>query len=236
MLADAYKLPRREATWRGVYRNLRVAILNGDLTPNGRLVEVDLARAMGVSRTPLREALAQLKRDGLVASAERGGYVLTDPRQDILDSYHVRAAIEGYAARLAAQNITNVEIQALRTNVAESAAADLSDTVLRAKLNLAFHAMVAKASRSARILREFENLSEFIFTDEDMTLHSIEDARQFVREHELLVNALELRDGDAADRIIRAHLHRAVALLQEKSGALFAKKGRRKGRGSSEAA
>lgn len=236
MLADEYKLPRREATWRGVYRNLRIAILNGEFTQNERLVEVDLARAMGVSRTPLREALAQLKRDGLIASAERGGYILTDPREDIIDSYHVRAAIEGYAARLAAENITNVEIQALRANVAENAAADLSDTVLRAKLNLSFHRMVAVASRSPRIEREFENLSEFVFTDEDMTLHSIEDARQFVREHELLVNALELRDGDAADRIVRAHLHRAVALLRDKGQKLISAKAKRKGGGESEAA
>jgi DNA-binding GntR family transcriptional regulator len=236
MLTDEYKLPRREATWRGVYRNLRIAILNGELTPNARLVEVDLARAMGVSRTPLREALAQLRRDGLISSAERGGYILTDPRQDILDSYHVRAAIEGYAARLAAENITNVEIQALRANVAENAVADLSDTVRRAKLNLAFHCMVAKAARSPRIQREFENLSEFIFTDEDMTLHSIEDARQFVHEHGLLINALELRDGDAADRIVRAHLHRAAALLRDKGGDLFSSKEKRKGRNSSEAA
>lgn len=236
MLTDEYKVPRREATWRGVYRNLRIAILNGQLAQNERLVEVDLARVMGVSRTPLREALAQLKRDGLIASAERGGYILTDPREEIIDSYHVRSAIEGYAARLAAENITNVEIQALRANVAENAVADLSDTVLRAKLNLDFHRMVAAASRSPRIEREFENLSEFIFTDEDMTLHSIDDARQFVREHELLINALELRDGDAADRIVRAHLHRAVALLRDKGERLVSAKVTRKGRGSSEAA
>jgi DNA-binding GntR family transcriptional regulator len=57
-----------------------------------------------------------------------------------------------------------------------------------------------------------------------------------VREHELLINALELRDGDAADRVVRAHLHRAVALLHEKGGDLLSEKEKRKGRGSSEAA
>jgi DNA-binding GntR family transcriptional regulator len=215
MLED-YRLPRREPTWKGVYRNLRIAILNGDFQPDARLFEVELAQAMGVSRTPLREALAQLKLDGLISNAERGGYFVTDPRSDLLDSYHVRSAIEGYAARLAAEAITNVEIQALRENVAANAAADLANTALRAELNMAFHTMVARASRSPRIIQAFDNLREFIFTDEDMRLHSAEDCRQFVREHELLVDALELRDGDTADRVVRAHLYRAVALLKGK--------------------
>lgn len=217
MLKD-FRLPKREPTWRGVYRNLRIAILNGAFPPGSRLLEVELSEAMGVSRTPLREALAQLKLDGLISNAERGGYFVTDPRDDLLDTYHVRSAIEGYAARLAAEAITNVEIQALRENVAANAAADLADTATRAELNLAFHTMIAKASRSPRIIQAFENLREFIFTDEDMRLHSPEDCLQFVREHELLVNALEMRDGDTADRIARAHLHRAVALLKNKGG------------------
>ena len=220
MLADTYKLPKREAIWKGVYRNLRLAILNREFAPGARLIEVELSQAMGVSRTPLREALAQLKSDGLISAADRSGYVVADPRQDLLESYHLRAAIEGYAARLAAERITNPEIQALRENVRVSMAVDLSDTRSRAALNLEFHQMVARASRAPRILQAFENLHEFIFTDEDMRLHSLEDCRQFLREHELVVSALELRDGDTADRIIRAHLHRAAALLREKGPAL----------------
>lgn len=235
-LAEKYRLPRREAAWRAVYRNLRIAILNGDFAPEARLLEVELSQALGVSRTPLREALAQLRQDGLISSAERGGYIVTNPRNDLLDSYHVRAAIEGYAARLAAEKITNAEIQWLRANVAENAQADISDTLKRAELNLAFHNAIAVASRSPRIIQAFENLREFIFTDEDMQLHSADDARQFVREHELLVEALELRDGDRADRIIRAHLHRAVLLLRDKGSEHAANLAGRKSANTIEAA
>lgn len=216
-MLEEFRVPRREPTWKGVYRNLRIAILNGTFPVGSRLLEVEISQAMGVSRTPLREALAQLRLDGLISSAERGGYFVSDPRDGLLDSYHVRTAIEGYAARLAADAISNVEIQALRKNVAASASTDIADTETRAKLNLEFHTMIANASRSPRIIQAFGNLREFIFTDEDMQLHSPEDCRQFVREHELLVNALELRDGDAADRVLRAHLHRAAALLKDRS-------------------
>lgn len=213
MLEDTFKLPRREPTWKGVYRNLRLAILSRNLQPGTRLIETELSQALGVSRTPLREALAKLKQDGLINSAGRAGYLVTDPRQDITDAYHVRAAIEGYAARLAAQNITNLEIQRLRENVAANMAIDLADTARRAELNLEFHEIVAHASRSPRMIQAFENQREFIFTDEDMQLHTLEACRQFVREHSLLVDALELRDGDKADQIVRAHLHRAADLL-----------------------
>ncbi len=215
-MLDEFRVPRREPTWKGVYRNLRIAILNGTFPVGARLLEVEMSQAMGVSRTPFREALAQLRLDGLISNAERGGYFISDPRDGLLDSYHLRAAIEGYAARLAADAISNVEIQALRKNVAASLVTDIADTVTRAKLNLDFHTMIANASRSPRIIQAFDNLREFIFTDEDMQLHSPDDCRQFVREHELLVNALELRDGDAADRVLRAHLHRAAALLKDK--------------------
>ncbi|MEL3892048.1 GntR family transcriptional regulator [Ferrovibrio sp. MS7] len=228
MLEETFKLPRREPTWKGVYRNLRLAILNRSLPPETRLIEVDLSQAMGVSRTPLREALAKLAQDGLIRSAERGGYVVTDPRQDLADAYHLRAAIEGYAARLAAENITNAEIQRLRENVAANMAIDLSDTRRRAELNLEFHQIVAHASRAPRIIQAFDNQREFIFTDEDMQIHTLDACRQFVREHEILVDALELRDGDKADRIVRAHLHRAVGLLLDNGrDAMSASKGKK---------
>ncbi len=207
------KSSRPEATWKGVYRTLRLAILNRELPPSSRLIEIDLASSLGVSRTPLREALARLEVDGLVSAMKSGGYVVSNLREELADAYHLRAAIEGYGVRLAAQRITPAEIERLRQNVERSQRVPLSDRSIRAQLNLEFHQMLADASKSPRIIHAFSNIRDLILTDEDMSLHSEDAYRQFVREHGLIVLALEMRDGDLADRIVRNHLTQAVDLL-----------------------
>ncbi len=205
---------RREPAWRAVYRSVRMQILKGELTPGARLFEVEQAQSLGVSRTPMREALVRLEADGLVAATERG-FVVSDPRDGLVDAYHLRAAIECYAVRLAAERASETEISALRSNVAQSRLVDLADTVRRAQLNAQFHEMLAVASRSPRMLRAFVNHRELVMADEDMTLHTVEASRRFVNEHDMIVSAIEMRDGDLADRIMRAHLRHAATLLRE---------------------
>ena len=129
MFADnTYRLASREPTWKGVYRNLRRAILTLAIAPDTRLIEVKLAEALGVSRTPLREALARLEMDGLIGAAKAGGYIVTDPRAALADAYHLRAALEGYGVRLAAENISTEEIARLRENVEANRRIELADT------------------------------------------------------------------------------------------------------------
>ena len=215
---NTYRLASREPTWKGVYRNLRLAILNLEIAPDTRLNEVKLAAALGVSRTPLREALSRLEMDGLIGAAKGGGYTVTDPRENLADAYHLRAALEGYSVRLAAENIGAEQIAHLRENVEANRRIELADTRGRAALNAEFHQILITASRSPRLLQTYNNLREWIMTDEDMSLHSDESCRQFVHEHDLIVSALEMRDGDMADRVMRLHLRRARDLLLEGKG------------------
>lgn len=205
---------RPEATWKGVYRTLREAILGREMPPASRLIEADLARSLGVSRTPLREALARLEIDGLVeTSVKSGGYIVSDVRQHLVDAYHLRAAIEGYGVRLAANRVTKDELAALRKNVDSSERVPYANRKQRARHNLEFHQILAAASHSPKILHGFNNIRDLILTDGDMGLHSEGAHRQFVREHSLIVLALEMRDGDLAERIVRQHLMNAVDLL-----------------------
>lgn len=97
-----------------VYHRLRQAIIDGELRPNEPLVEVDLAERFGVSRTPVRESLPRLVDDGLVESRRRRWVVKDHTRDDIIAIYHVRAALESYAARLAAIKATDDEKDVLR--------------------------------------------------------------------------------------------------------------------------
>lgn len=207
-------LARREPAWKEVYRSLRLAVLNGRLTPRERLRELDLAAALGVSRTPVREALARLEADGFVVASGRS-YAVVDMQEDLVDAYHLRAALEGYAVRLAAERATPEEIAKLRENVTRSREVELSDTVRRARLNEEFHEMLAQASRSRRIIRAFDNQRDLVMTDEDMTVHTAEASQRFLHEHDLIVSAIEMRDGEIADRLMRAHLRHAATLLCE---------------------
>jgi len=215
-LADLAPPSRAEPIWKGAYRSLRMAILNRDLLPRTRLIETDLAQSLGISRTPLREALARLELDGLVAGAKTVGYVVSDLREDLPDAYDLRAAIEGYAARLAAERMTKDERLLLQKNVEKSRKITLDDRKTRALLNLEFHQYIALASRSPKIIHAFNNIRDLILTDEDMVLHTDEAHQSFIRDHGLILSAIEIQDGDIADRVMRKHLLSARDLLMEK--------------------
>lgn len=204
---------RPEPTWRGVYRRLRLSILDRELPPASRLIELDLAKVLGVSRTPLREALARLEVDGLVSVAKSGGYVVTDLREDLSDAYDLRCAIEGHGARLAAERMTVEQIERLRASVEISRTIPLHNSKRRSEMNVEFHQMVIEGTRSPKIIHNFNNIRDLILTDEDMTLHTEEAHAQFIREHELILTFIEMRDGDSADKLMRRHLASARDLL-----------------------
>lgn len=218
-ITDALGNGRPEPAWRNAYRQLRMAIINRELAPRLRLIETDLAQTLGISRTPLREALARLEVDGLVTTAKSGGYAVSDMREDLFDAYDLRAAIEGYGARLAAERVTDGEIMRLRENVTISQRVALSDRNQRARLNIEFHEIVVSATRSPKIIHAFTNIRDLILTDEDMTLHSEEAHQRFIREHDLITSAIEMRDGDIADRLMRKHLLSARELLLQRPDA-----------------
>ena len=106
---------RTSTTSDEVYEKLRLAIVTGEIRPNAPLIEVDLANALNVSRTPIRESLQRLAADQLVVPRKRGWAVKEYSAQEIQESYEVRAALEGYAARLAATRASDGEIAAMRS-------------------------------------------------------------------------------------------------------------------------
>ena len=107
---DEYK-PLRDV----VFENLRGAIVEGRLKPGQRLMEVQLAEQLGVSRTPVREAIRKLELEGLVVMLPRkGAYVANMSLKDLIDVLEIRASLEGLAASLAAERITEIRIYSRR--------------------------------------------------------------------------------------------------------------------------
>ena len=139
---------RTSTTSDEVYEKLRLAIVTGEIRPNAPLIEVDLANALKVSRTPIRESLQRLAADQLVVPRKRGWAVKEYSAQEIQESYEVRAALEGYAARLAATRASDDEIAAI-TEIQRLRDAETNPTrEFRVRTNRQFHDGIIKAARN----------------------------------------------------------------------------------------
>src|SRR5438034_3653399 len=136
----------------GVYQRLRSAIVRGDLRPNERLVEADLAGWLEVSRTPVRECLQRLAAERLVANRRRGWIVQEHSTQEIREIYDVRAALEGYAARLAARQASRSQVERIMA-LAKIDPATYADPPRRGfvEYNQEFHDTVVESSGNTRL-------------------------------------------------------------------------------------
>jgi DNA-binding GntR family transcriptional regulator len=188
-----------------VYEQLRKAIVEGSIRPNERLIEADLAERLEVSRTPIRESMLRLAGDGLIVAHRRGWIVREHSQQEIREVYEIRAALEGFAAGLAAQRATDSElanIQAIHQ--------DYIDTVSResrghqVEHNDAFHNAVIAAAKNTLLAQQIHRNSQYYFIHRISGFLTDEEVRTSIVGHESLVRALAARDADLAERTARA--------------------------------
>lgn len=214
MLGKQYALAKREPISRHVYRNLRKAIISGDLPADSRIVEGVLAEQMGVSRTPLREALSKLELDGLVTLSPGVGYSVAKTRQQLEEIFHLRRAIEGYCCRLVAENASDKLIESLENNYETHLALGLDQVEERAQMNVQFHDLIVEACPSAKVRERAAELREFVFGPSEMEIHADRAVMQsFLDEHRQLIDAVRERDGEAASSVIIRHIGRALDLV-----------------------
>lgn len=110
-LEELGKIGERKSLGQHVFENLKNAIVKGDMQPGGRLIESRLAETLGISRTPVREAIHKLEREGYLRKLSRGGFsVLGLSREDVEETFGIRSVLESYAARLAAEKHRKAEI------------------------------------------------------------------------------------------------------------------------------
>jgi len=195
------------------YRFIRSAIISGDLRSGETLQESRLAERIGVSRTPVREALSRLSNEGLVVLERyRRGQVASFSMSDVAEIFRLRAKIEGHGARRAAFRITTAQIEHLETVEAEMERvfADLGWHRHLARfdeLNNEFHATIAKAAdspRLERILASSLELPASIFNS--YTEPVDERTRRTHRQHHEIIAALKTRNPDWAEAAMSAHL------------------------------
>jgi DNA-binding GntR family transcriptional regulator len=195
------------------YDDIRDAILGGRLVPGQRVKERDVAAQMGISTTPVKEALRRLEQEGLVVSQPRRGAVVSDlvtiPVEEIEE---IRGALEAIAARLAAARLTDEELARLAGLVAEMAALtrEMREPQQRVEGVTTFHRMILEGSRNDFLVRFVGTLVPFERVHQSEYLDAAE-AQASQRDHEAILDALRRRDGEAAAREMRDHYDRGRA-------------------------
>jgi DNA-binding GntR family transcriptional regulator len=186
-----------------VYGHLRRAIIHGEIKPGRRLRETEVAAALNVSRTPVREAISRLIGDWLVRELQTGGVEVVDPAAELAEIYYIREALETCAARLAAARITGEQLAKLERLVKSARRASFKE---RVRINQEFHMTIAEAAGSARLLAMIRGLREYFLNPRWISHHNRAMTERALRDHRKIVAALRTRSADQVERLLRQHL------------------------------
>jgi DNA-binding GntR family transcriptional regulator len=192
------------------YSQLKDLIVSGQLEPGERLVEAQIAEELGVSRTPVREALRRLLDEHLVSRDTTGALTVHRATQrEIEDIYTIREVLDGLAARLAARRISETDLLWMTETIEtmREAAVDGSADVVTA--NLTFHDVLYGAAGNPRLTRMGQELRDFVrlFSREPLAVAA--RAAEIAEEHEAILEALREGDADRAEDASRAHVRSA---------------------------
>lgn len=206
-------LPLRDV----VFNTLRQAILRGELKPGERLMEIQLANKLGVSRTPIREAIRKLELEGLVLMIPRKGAEVADiTEKSLLDVLEVRRALEELSVQLACDRITKEEIQELHT-AAEGFKKTLKskDVTEIAEADVKFHDVIYLATKNPKLIQLLNNLREQMYRYRVEYLKNEEVFPQLIQEHEDLIEQICKRQKEKAAEIICKHIDNQVDAVMD---------------------
>jgi DNA-binding GntR family transcriptional regulator len=194
---------------------IRAAILQGRLPPGHRLKEGELASELGISRTPIREALFVLQAEGLVESApNRGAAVRAYELDELRDMYDLRAVLEGHAARRAAPRLHEAGIEELRASCDRFAAvAEEGDLTAIVSENMFFHEMIHEAAGSTLLTGMVRQTIALPLVYRSFVWYSTEQITASLHYHRQLVGAIERRDAERAEMIMKEHVLEALDML-----------------------
>jgi DNA-binding GntR family transcriptional regulator len=191
-----------------VLYELRSAIFENKLNPGDRLVENIIASSMGVSRTPVREALRQLEIEGLAINMPRKGTLVKGISiEDAIEIYDLREVLEGLAVRLACLNISRIEIRKLKEilSIMEGNTSDM-EYIEYAKAHSEFNSIVLHASKNKRLIEQLEHIYEYLKSLRKISLNNIERRELALAEHIKIADAISEGDEVLAEKEARAHI------------------------------
>jgi len=192
------------------YAMLRQAIADADIYQSQEEIRLDervLSEALGVSRTPIREAMTLLEQEGFLCTVPRRGiYIMRKSKREIVEMIQMWAALESMAARLATLHASDEEIGQLRKmfdNFRDSTPAEHIDEYSDA--NIAFHQAIVQLSKSQIIMDSIKNIFIHVRAIRKMTISQSDRASRSIVDHLRIIEALEKRDTELAERLVRQH-------------------------------
>ena len=197
-------LPLRDV----VFNTLRRAIITGEFAPGERLMEISLANRLGVSRTPVREAIRKLELEGLVIMIPRkGAQVAKITEKSLRDVIEIRCVLEEFAASLACERITEEGKEKLKEAHRQFVeAAQTNDIIDIVEKDEQFHDAIFQATCNDRLITIINNLREQFYRYRMEYVKDIEQHSVLVTEHEQLLHAIFNQDSETAKQIMRTHL------------------------------
>lgn len=213
MTLDEY-LPLRDV----VFKTLRDAILKGDLKPGERLMEVSLAQKLGVSRTPIREAIRKLELEGLVKMTPRkGAEVAQITLKDLTDVLEVRRHLEELAVELSCKKATKEDLEELRRCHEEfKRTIETDDLTEMAVADVTLHDVIYKTTGNKRLIQILNNLREQMYRYRLEYIKDEHKRKVLVNEHKMLLDAISERNVDAAKQAIKQHINNQEDTIIEK--------------------
>lgn len=209
---NAY-LPLRDV----VFNTLREAILKGELKPGERLMELQLAAKLGVSRTPIREAIRMLEQEGLAVTIPRkGAEVARMTEKDMEDVLEIREALDELAAKIACTRMTEDQLKQLETIKETFVESTRSHDVKRiAEADVSFHDVIYEATGNPKLVSMLNNLREQIYRYRVEYLKEEKNYPTLIGEHEAIVEALYARNQNEVVRAMHTHIENQASAVKE---------------------
>lgn len=207
-------LPLRDV----VFNTLRKAILTGVLKPGERLMEVHLANQLGVSRTPIREAIRKLELEGLVIMIpRRGAEVAKITEKSMQDVLEVRRALDVLSAELACERITEEELVLLAIACQDfERAITTKDTTVIAMADVALHDVIIKATGNARLQQLTHNLAEQMYRYRFVYIKDVSQHNRLIAEHKFIYDSIQARNKQDAARYAGEHIdNQKISILNQ---------------------
>lgn len=214
-LSPLTALPGRKPLGQYVFENLKQAIIRGSVAPGDRLVENRLAETLAISRTPVREAIHKLEREGWLRRLPRGGFTVVNlTREDIEETIGIRCVLESYAARLAALNHREEELKPLEEKIREfQRCLDAGQTDELSRINTEFHNLFYDLSRSPRLIKMIHDLRDQIYRFRRIILQVETMAKVSNNDHKKMLRAIRMRDSDRVERLVEEHILRGRKIV-----------------------
>ena len=205
----------RKSLGEHVFESLKHSIVTGKISSGEWLVESHIAETLGISRTPVREAIHKLEREGLIERQARGGFtVLGLKRDDIEETFGIRSVLEGYAARLAAVKHEAQELEKLENKIDEfQNALDRKKMNLLPAINTEFHDLLYSLGKSPKLISIINGLRDQIYRFRKMNLKEEKFAATSNQDHIQMLQSIRKRNAQDAERLAREHILRGREIV-----------------------